>query len=346
MEKVTLIELDSNYLKTFSIETNALQLKKLNLGRLREKSQDISLDYSMFKNNIIDLAKFEKSIIPSIINHIKYCLSLNPITTIFICTGNYSRASNSQEITLLIQKTLDKYSPKKKIPVKILTDKEKAFYGFTSFLNTTKKIYTSSFDFYKGPNSLFDEVFFFTYKSIHINLSNESSVITLFKGQDFSNTHSIDIGLNSVYVFFKGKEVISAESLKEKLRILESQIRNKLKELKLETKNIDICIASGISEIIEGFEYKQKRVPEDSRGYIDFIYDGGFYFKNESDVLVKTIKSLRKNNLKTQALQMERLSKSAGKFISYVIADYFGIRNICMNHGNYRIGLMYHILEK
>jgi len=336
MKKIVVIDLHSKYIKTVSIEQEALQVKKLNLGSIRKKYDETRL--SCIFNSKVDISKFKQHVLPKVVNHTKYISSKKLVGFAFIFTGEYADCLNISEVKEIINGVIDQYIPKNTdVLIKSYSINERAYLGFKSFLNST---FSTNYIHWRHMFTIshpLNDIYFFKNENMHLNIEHESTSITLFKGYDFSNTTSIGFGLKSFSDIISSIDVLSIENLKIQLEYIRTLIIKELNLIELNTEKIKLCVASGITDLDEGFEYKQTRVPYNN--IIEFYYE----FEKRLKTFVKTLKSLRKNNNRTQHHQNYFISTFAGEFLTFLITEFYNIELICLNHANYRIGVLYSI---
>ncbi len=332
--RLGIIELSSLQVVSVIIDKEKLERKKIRLHYFKNKTDFIPNFDQIIRDQTISISKFKNNVLPIIIRHIKFCSFVKPVVLKILCRGVYYSATNSKEVFTVIENEIKKHrSHLLKLIVEPLSPSKASYYGFISFLRTTR----INREAYSSVDIRLNELYFIKNKSLHVNINNDTTELSIFKGENFNPTYSLSIGIINIYNSILNINLLTVKSINEVFAEYSLKIQEELRSIN--TSKIDVyrvCISSGIAFLIDGFEYEQERNEQ-------YLYS---LLENEIQNLPKRLHSLRKNNATTQSLQRIYISKVAGLFIAFEISKVYENTTNYLNYANTSIGAIYSLLEK
>ncbi|PHS66967.1 MAG: hypothetical protein COB12_04715 [Flavobacterium sp.] len=336
--KIVVIELNSNKITSLIADPRSMINKKFNLSLFKIKKQEFLFEKDNITNNVLNLDYFNKSIIPNLSNHFRYCISLRPVLIKFINTGFFSEVLNSEELLKIIEQRMKQYLTKgSTIYYEKLSYSQIAYYSFTSFLDTTSTNYSEETEKTWWYNEeVYDQKYFFKNKSLHININSYFTQITIFNGDNFTDTFNIPIGVKSFCDLLIKLDSIDTKIIKLELKKINKNLLKTLNKIDISTGDIKLCVGSGITPIVEGFNFEQTRMSMSSHIF--------------SELLDKKIKRLPKIHKSSRNNEYARIMLNAylRETVSFYILDstffHFNFPDVCLNYANYRIGLAHNLL--
>lgn len=283
------------------------------------------------KQGVLDLNKFEKRLLPEI-SKISKRLSKEPLQKLkIIFTGYYRTITNFDKLVGLIMGCTTNYISSEKCEFELLSPANESYLSFLSWFQTLD---------INSPTNPVDKIFFMINKGLHIDIGGGSTEITIFKGDDFTNTISVPFGT----VFFKGK-ILSERGLS--VSILDSY-SEQIQELVLDflkahfilQDDIEYCVSTGNVNLANNTTDKMNKVCPSS---LEDIYK---QIQNEGEIIVSAIAPYLRNNEPIRRTDDIILIEFIRLNILSTILEYFNIDVYYKNEANLRIGVYYDLCQK
>ena len=334
---IAVIELSSTAIKTLLGLPKYVNRKPSDLTRFKYPFlKPLYLSSYINSDFVLDVERYEKQILPEIFNAVKKILT-EPIQSIrIILTGHYRNIKNSEEVVKLIEEKIKKFTRRKRTMVELLSSEQESFLSFYSWIST--------YNFEKKEKNLFDLHFFYLEKGLNVDIGGGTTEISLFRGEDFSNTLSIEIGTDS----YKNKmlkglgnshAILLNISLADESSKIQSLVLQKLKSHFIEDFTINFSVATGSKIFLDTDQVglNENKIPtvmigdaiQGQSAYIDqFLY---MYFNNN-----EPLKKMHEQSIK--------------QFVSFSILkavfDFFNIEDYFQNYASLRIGVYYDTMNK
>lgn len=337
--KIAIIQLTLSHLTTTVIDDSNILIGTNHLSKYREKRIKLP-KWELKENGTLEINFFKQEILSKVLNQVSFFTLSKPLELKIIFTGTLNTAENMNDIVQLVKKETKKFQNKLcNIYFENVSTQKGVEYAIRAYLNTLQGQYINLSDY---PTVILEPMsiaYFVKNRILHIDLDGELSVISLIKGPEFSSITSIDIGLTSLCQHLCDVQKMTIENLDETLNHYRSIIHRALSNRPIpHLGEIKVGIATGMSVLIEGIERTHYQSPKFKNTFNREVSE-------KKAVLPKTIESLRKNSIKTQALQQENISTFAGLFLATEILNFYKIDFLCANYANTRIGVIHALFE-
>lgn len=283
------------------------------------------------KNGILNLNKFEKRLLPEI-SKIAKRLSKEPLQKVkIIFTGYYRTIDNFDKLLVLIKTCVTEYISHKKCEFELLSATNESYLSFLSWFQTLDT---------NGPTNSIDKTFFMFSQGLHIDIGGGSTEITIFKGDDFTNTISVPLGT----VFFKNKILnergVSTVVLNSYSEYIGEVFLDFLTTHFVVENDIKYCVSTGSFNWTNDFTFK------DNNCYLHSIESLSNQIQNIRQNVAYIISYYLRNNEPIKRTHDTFIIEFIGLNILKTILHYLKVDKYYINEANLRIGAYYDLCEK
>jgi len=329
---IAVIEISSTAIKTLLGLPKYVSRKTEDISRFKYPIlTPVYIERYIDDSNTLDINKFEKQILPEILKATSKILKEVTQAIRIIITGYLRNISNSREISILIETHIKKLVKNKNMELEVLTPERESYLSFISWLNT--------YNFKNEDFELYNSFFFHLSKGLHIDIGGGTTEVSVFKGDDFSNTTSLDIGTDKIKNTILKKRQMSKVTLLDLNKEIESFISKKLESYFSEVYQIDYSVITGSKT----FLVYESKVNSEGKKDLSLVED---LLDERVDRISYFFITYFNNNNPVNKSNEQDLLEFASMSILRAILIYFGLTNYYQNSANLRVGVYYDTKDK